>query len=248
MVLPKEHGSWSLAFEPVALGLLAAPSKAGIPLAMSACAVFFLRRPLKLLLQTKPDPRRPLAAFCVGILMLLATAGLAFAARFGGAAQLWPLIPAACAGAFFVWFDAQNEGREGAAEITGATSFALLPAVFASLAGWRWESSLALAAVMLARSLPTVLLVRALLRRAKDQAFATAPVLLAAVFSTGILFWLAGLSLMPLLAVATSVLLLARAIWYLSPNHPRLSAQQLGFVESILGAAAVVTAAIGWHL
>ena len=248
LVLPKEHGSWSLAFEPVALGLLAAPSKAGIPLAMSACAVFFLRRPLKLLLQTKPDQRRPLAAFCAGNLMLLAAAGLALAARLGGVAQLWPLFPAACVGALFVWFDAQNEGREGAAEIAGATSFALLPAVFASLAGWRWESSLALAAVMLARSVPTVMLVRTLLRRAKGQTFATAPGLLAAIASTGLLFWLSGLSLVPWLAAATSILLLARAIWYLSPNHPRLSARRLGFMELILGAAVVVTAAIGWHL
>jgi hypothetical protein len=203
---------------------------------------------LKLLLQTKPDPRRPLAAFCAGNLMLLAAAGLALAARLGGAAQLWPLIPAMCAGALFVWIDAQNEGREGAAEITGATSFALLPAAFASLAGWRWENSFALAAVMLARTLPTVLLVRAVLRRAKGQVFATAPGLLAAIASAGMLFWLAGLSLMPWLAAATSILLLARAIWYLSPNHSRLSARRLGFMELILGAAVVATAAIGWHL
>jgi hypothetical protein len=43
-------------------------------------------------------------------------------------------------------------------------------------------------------------------------------------------------------------LLLSRAIWYLSPNHSRLSARRLGFMELILGAAVVATAAIGWHL
>ena len=35
---PKEHGSWSLALEPVALGLLVAPSPAGLALATAALA------------------------------------------------------------------------------------------------------------------------------------------------------------------------------------------------------------------
>jgi hypothetical protein len=51
LILPKEHGSWSLALEPLALGLLAAPSLAGGPLAIAAIAGFFLRRPLKILLR-----------------------------------------------------------------------------------------------------------------------------------------------------------------------------------------------------
>src|SRR5215471_15740861 len=72
LVLPKEHGSWSLALEPVALGLFVAPSVAGGALALTAVTVFFLRRPLKLGLATKTDPRRPMALACVSILSLLA--------------------------------------------------------------------------------------------------------------------------------------------------------------------------------
>jgi len=49
--LPKEHGSWSLALEPVAFGLLIVPSLAGGSLAVSATAAFFIRRPLKSLLK-----------------------------------------------------------------------------------------------------------------------------------------------------------------------------------------------------
>lgn len=247
LVLPKEHGSWSLAFEPVALGLLAAPSEAGIPLALAAGAAFFLRRPLRLLLQARPDPRRPLAALCAGSLILSAGAGLALAARLGGVAQLWPLIPAAFAGAIFVWFDARHENRAGAAEIAGAASFALLPAAFALLAGWQPESSLALAAVMLARSVPTVMLVRTLLRHAKGQPTTKAPVLLAAMIATGILFWLASLSLAPWMTVAISFLLLARAIWCLAADRSRLTARQLGFLELVWGAVVVLAAAIAWH-
>ena len=81
LLLPKEHGSWSLAFEPVALGLLVAPSWAGGALALAAAAGFFLRRPLKLAL-TLPDndPRRAAARPWVAILLLAAVTGLAGAA------------------------------------------------------------------------------------------------------------------------------------------------------------------------
>jgi hypothetical protein len=40
VILPKEHGSWSLALEPIALGLLVAPSWAGGSLAVAVLAGF----------------------------------------------------------------------------------------------------------------------------------------------------------------------------------------------------------------
>jgi len=246
LLLPKEHGSWSLTFEPVALGLLAAPSRPGMSFALAASAGFFLRRPLKLVLQARPDPRQRLAAYGVGGLSLLALAGLLGAIGLGSVVQLWPLLPVLAAGALFLWFDARNEGREGAAEIAGAAAFALLPAVFASLAGWRWESSLALAAVMLARSVPTVMLVRARLRRAKGRPTATRPALVATLCATILLLWLAGRAMIPWLAGAVSVLLLARAVWYLSAQPTPLTAKQIGVLELILGLAVVLTAAWPW--
>ena len=45
LLLPREHGSWSLALEPLALGLIAAPSWPGAALALAALALFFARRP-----------------------------------------------------------------------------------------------------------------------------------------------------------------------------------------------------------
>src|ERR1017187_2204793 len=76
LTLPKEHGSWSLALEPVAFGLLVAPSASGAGLALAAVSGFFLRRPMKLLLSRKNDPRQLLAAVCLGILLFLALTGL----------------------------------------------------------------------------------------------------------------------------------------------------------------------------
>jgi len=248
LVLPKEHGSWSLALEPVTLGLLIAPSRAGIPLALAAAAGFFLRRPMKLLLPAKPEPRRALAASCTGTLLLLFGAGLWLAAELGGATQLWPLVPTALAGLLFIGFDARETNRAGAAEMAGATAFALLPAAFASLAGWRIECSLALAAVMLARSVPTVMLVRTFLRRRKGLSVKCWPAFLATMVASVILFWLAAFSLVPWLVAAFSVLFIVRAAWYSSENTSRLTARRLGYMELFLGVTMILIATVSWHL
>ncbi|HTL73645.1 MAG TPA: YwiC-like family protein [bacterium] len=246
LTLPKEHGSWSLALEPIALGLLVAPSWAGIPLALAASAGFFLRRPVKISLQAQPDPRRSLAAICVGALLFVAAASLLLAMELGGVTRLWPLIPAALAGSLFAWFDARGANREGAAELAGASAFALLPATFASLAGWPAANSLALAAVMLARSVPTVMVVRTFLRRRKGGSVSPVPALLTALAATGILGWLALWSLVPWSVAVFSVLLAARAFWLGSPAAARWSARRLGYLELFMGAALVIVAAATW--
>jgi hypothetical protein len=248
LIVPKEHGSWSLALEPVALGLLAASSRAGGFLALATVAGFFLRRPFKLLLQAKPDDRRPLALACVAGLSLIAIISLTLAAGLGGWLALWSLLPAAAAGIGFAWFDAHGENRAGAAEICGSLAFACLPAAFATLAGWPPAVALALATVMLARSVPTVLLVRTLLRRAKGQSVKTSTALALNLLATGLLLFLAVRSLMPWLPAVVSILLLARAIWYLSPPRPPLTARKLGILELTLGIVVVLTAALAWHI
>ena len=90
LILPREHGSWSLALEPLALGMLAAPSKPGVTLVAAALSGFFLRRPLRLVLSGKPDPRRSLAFAWVAGLGVLALVNLLLAAERGGLARLWP--------------------------------------------------------------------------------------------------------------------------------------------------------------
>lgn len=248
LVLPREHGSWSLALEPLVLGLLVAPSWAGVPLAVAAVAIFFLRRPIKLLLQVKSDSRRPLAAFCAGILLLIAVAALWLAAQSNGWLPLWPLMPAAIAGLVFVWFDTRGGNREEPAELAGVTAFALLPAAFASLAGWRMENCLALAAVMLVRSAPTVLAVRAVVRRRKGQAVSFTAARFSALAGTGLLFWLAALALVPGAVAGFSGVLTIRAFWLGSARAKTFSAKQLGFIELFLGMTAVVIAAVAWRM
>src|SRR5688572_31965504 len=81
--LPKEHGSWSLALEPLALGLLIAPSWAGGALAGAVLAGFFVRRPLKAAFTADLQRRRE-ARGGLALLGMLALAGLFEAGVLGG--------------------------------------------------------------------------------------------------------------------------------------------------------------------
>jgi hypothetical protein len=246
LTLPKEHGSWSLALEPVAFGLLVAPSAAGAALAAAAVSGFFLRRPLKLVVAGKHDSRQPLALVCATILALVGLSGLLQAVRLGAVGGWWPLLPAALVGAVFAWCDGRNGTREGAAELAGAVAFALLPAAFGALAGWPIAASLALSAMMFARSVPTVLTVRTCLRIRKGQVFSIAPALMAAGAGIFLTVWLATLQLMPWAAVAFALVFAARTCWLLL-GRPRLTARTLGITEAVLGVLMVLILSFAWR-
>ena len=245
LVLPKEHGSWSLALEPVALGLLAAPTAAGATLALAAVSGFFLRRPLKILSREQDSERWKTARTSVFALTIITALGLLLAAKIGGVEKLWPLLPAAVAGLVFVWCDNRNEAREGAVEVAGAVAFGLLPAAFGALANWSGPASLALAAVMLVRSVPTVLTVRANLRIKKGQAVSILPALFAAGTGLALSAWLVALRLAPWMAVFFAAVLAVRTVWLLC-WRPRLAARTIGMAEATLGGLMVLALASTW--
>ena len=245
LVLPKEHGSWFLALEPVAFGLLVAPTAAGAALAVAAVSGFLLRRPLKLFAREKDRDRWKTARASVFALAIIAVLGLLLAAKIGGVEKLWPLLPAALAGLVFVWCDSRNEAREGVAEAAGTVAFGLLPAAFGALANWSGPASLALAAVMLVRSVPTVLTVRANLRIKKGQAISILPALLAAGVGLAVCAWLVSIRLAPWTAVLFAAILATRTVWLLC-WRPRLAAGTIGMVEATLGGLMVLALAGTW--
>jgi hypothetical protein len=247
LTLPKEHGSWSLALEPVALGLLVAPSSGGAALAIVAIAVFFLRLPVKILFRGTDCNRRKIALASVSVLAAIAFAGLLIAAKIGGVEKLWPLVPAALAGLSFVWFDSRNESREGAAEISGAFVFGILPAAFATLAGWNFIAAISLAAVMLARSVPTILFVRTFLRIRKGRKAVIAPAIVAAIVSFLLVALLVYSTTAPWLAAAFAFAMALRAVFLLR-TPPNVSPKAIGIAEAILGATMVLTLAIAWKM
>ncbi len=255
LVLPREHGSWSLALEPVALGLLVAPSRGGAWLALAVIAGFFTRRPLKLAVTLpRSDPRRRAT---IGWMLLFATTALAGLLLSTAPSlwrntphptwtALWPLLLATPFGAAFLWFDLRGEMREAEAEIAGSAAFALVPAAFATLAGWSAAPALSLAGLMLARSVPTVLTVRAYLRLAKGKPATALPALACAGGALIAVVALATRGLVPGTAAALALLLVARTAWLLSPRAPTWSARRAGITEAILGAVFVAALALGY--
>lgn len=236
LLLPKEHGSWSLAFEPVALGLLVASSRASWLLALAVVAGFFVRRPLKLAVTLpRGDGRRRPALIWALLFSGLALGFLFASAIVGSWIALWPLLLAALFGAIFLWFDLRNEMREAEAELSGSAAFAVVPAAFATLAGWSAPVALGLAALMLTRSLPTVLTVRTYLRQAKGLPATPVLAITTAAAAFAGIYLLESKDIVPVAGWVLAAGLLLRAIIFLSPLRPVWPAKRVGMLEGVLG-------------
>lgn len=244
--LPKEHGSWSLALEPLVLGLGAAPSSAGAALAVTVLAGFLLRRPVKLLAGGGADSRRRAAIDGAVIWGFAAVAGLVAAAVAAGPTRLWPLLAAIPPGAMFLWFDSRGEARQAAAELAGVVAFAAVPAALASAAGWSAGSAAALAVVMACRSIPAVMTIRTFLRRRKGLAVAIGPALIASLAAVIAAGFLSRAGLAPWTAPAFMALLLGRAVFLLGRPQLGIPATKVGIAGSAVGGILVLVLALSW--
>lgn len=245
---PREHGSWSLALEPVALGLLAAPSAAGGALALATLAGFLARRPLQLVRHEPPGTRRDLAARALAGLLAVALGALlvtAYAAGFGWI--LW-LVPGTIAGAGFLAFDWRNEGRDGWAEVLGAAAFATTTAAIATAAGAPREIAGGLLFASLARAVSTVVLVRALVRGARTGR--RRPVLPLAVTGATVLIaaGLARAGSIPAVLLLALAALGTRAAVMLTLPLPNLRPRMLGIQELLLGIGYVLVIGLSWPI
>lgn len=238
LALPRDHGSWSLVLEPVALGLIAAPSMAGLELAVAALALFLLRRPLQI--ARAGDARSGAAVILVGLLSVVGVAALAAGlGRAGGPA--WVALAAALPFAgLFAWFDLRKAARDVAAEVSGAWAFAAFAAAIPLAAGGAAPVAATLAVFAAARAEGSILPIRAYLRRRKGQAVARWPAVAMPVAGTAACVAMGMLSALWLPA-GWMALFSARAAWILYGRAPALAATRVGIIEAVLGALAVVT-------
>lgn len=177
VLLPAEHGGWSLTLEPVALGLIVAPSAAGALLGLGALAAFLVRVPMRVVLVDRFRgrwlPRTTLAVRAAAI------EGLALAALGAGAvvladASFWPpLALAAPVVAVALAFDARSRSRRAGAEIAGSVAIASVAAAIALAAGEDQALAYGLWAIAAARAVAAIGFVRVQIRRSKHQPPAT---------------------------------------------------------------------------
>jgi hypothetical protein len=251
VALPVEHGGWGIALEPVALGLMVAPTVAGIGLAVATMGSFLSRHPLKLLAadhrnkrrfpRTKIAERFALLYGAVAVLGLL----VAFFAS-SGKQFLWPLLMAAPLAMVQLIADAKGESRALWPELAGSTAMAAIASSIALASGWAWPESLGLWAVLAVRVVPTILYVRARLKRLHGEEAGATPVLIAHLAALVSVIWLVWLKALPMLAAGALTILLLRAFLGLLTERPR-TAKSIGISELCFGALTVFAVALG-HL
>src|SRR5690242_13606880 len=155
IALPIEHGSWGFVFEPIAAGLLLAPSLPAVFMTIFVVGAFLARQPLKFVVADWQQGRR-LPRTAIAVRFLLIFAAISTFGLFGTVILAPPacFIPYVIVGPLVVYLIAQDAARKSRnflPEIMAA--FALsssLPAITLA-AGWSWPASLALWATMLAR-------------------------------------------------------------------------------------------------
>ncbi len=243
LALPIEHGGWGFLLEPIALGLLIAPSWGGALLSVAAVFAFLARQPLKLALQDalreKSYPRTPYCWMFASAYLLAAAVGLTASVAIAGPAMLIPLGLVAPLALTQVLYDAHNRGRALLPELSGAASMASVAAAIAIAGRMRIVPAFAVAGILVARSLPAIVYVRTLLQRAHGNAAASWPAI--AMHALAVI---AIASFAPRFATAAMVVLLIRAIWGLTHEPPR--AKTLGWREIAWGAITVGLAALGY--
>lgn len=241
VAIPAEHGGWGFLSEPLLLGLLIAPSFAGVGIALLMSAIFLLHQPFKIVVKDRRKgrvyERTRLAQRFLVFYGVIGAVGAAVA-WFSATAPAW-ILPLACATPFAVLqlvYEFRNDGRSLISEIVGALVLAsAAPAIL--LAADRVPLAAILAwAVIGLRIIPSILYVRARLRlsRGKPVSRALSVGLHAAAIGIGVLLWALGL-VNAALAIA-SALLLARAIYGLYFSPP-VMARVVGFQELFSGMA-----------
>lgn len=157
------------------------------------------------------------------------------------------LLPPAALGAVFLWFDLRRAGREQAAEICGSAAFGMIAGAIVAAGGSGPTTVLLVSFLMLARAVPTVLFVRAIVRGNKTGVLHPAVALATAIGVTAIAALLAFRGVLPLLTAAAVALLLVRAAFFLRGNRMRLRAKTLGLQELGIGVLYLATVAATWR-
>ena len=249
VALPAEHGSWSLVSEPILLGLLIAPTWAGVALVVAAFALFLLNRPLKIFWTDSRRGRRYQRTRMAGRFVLIyggvVIVGAVLALILGGWRPFTPFAVAAPLLLIFMYYD-QRPGRYWQAELLAPVAFASVVSSVALAGGFSWIVSAALWGFMIARAVPAVLFVRARIRLDKGKPMSPWGVVIAHVLAVGLVALLVWPGWLPMTAVIATLLLLGRAIWSLSDYRWRSSFKALGFLETGFGILAVLLVAIGF--
>jgi hypothetical protein len=252
IAFPPEHGSWGFLLEPIVLGLLVAPSLAGVFLSLAALGAFLARHPLKFVItdhrKGKRYPRTVAAERFALVYSVVALVGAGITVLLAGFEMLLPLVIAVPFALAQVVDYVQNKGRDLVPELAGSCAIAVTASCLVLAGGGSITLALMLWIILIARSIPSILYVRARLRLEKGKPFSVRPVLISNGVALLVVAALALLGEIPVLVVIGVTVLFGRALYGLSRYRKTAPAKIIGIWEMIYGLMLVVLAAVGYGL
>lgn len=247
VAVPAEHGGWGLTFEPVLLGLIVAPSVAGIALAVAALLAFLCRTPVKFAVLDRRRHRRlhrTAIAERVAAIELVLIVALVIVAASTASGRFWvPLVVAAPLFSLELYFDVRSRGRRLVPELAGAVGISSIAAMIVLADGGETVLAGGLWLLLTARAVASIPFVRAQIARLHDRPVARVQL---ACWETAALAIAASAVALDgrLLAGAVAIgFLVALQVW--SRRRPVPKIVIVGVTQMVLGVAAVLAAGFG---
>lgn len=252
IALPVEHGGWGFLAEPILLGLAVAPSMGGLAIGLGTSAAFLARHPAKLFWRNRHrldlSPRFRLARRFALLYTAAALAAFAFAVRDAGWEPLAPFLILSPLLVAFGVYDASNRARRLLPELAAPMGLAVSATAIALAGGWDWAGAWTLWLLLGARSIPSILYVRARLRLERGESIDRRPSLIAHLAAVALGATLARLGLGPWLAAGALAALAIRSVRGLSDGRRPARARQVGFAELAYGLGYVLSIVLGYVL
>lgn len=252
VALPAEHGGWALIVEPIALGLLVAPSFAGLFIGAGALAAFLARHPLKLAIGDRRKARiLNRTSLADRFALLYVTLAIVFFAIAVTSLPREFLLPFVIAGPLvFIQFlyDARGHSRDLVPEVAGALAVGSISTAIALAGGWSRPTALALWIIVACRHVPTILYLRVLLgrRRQKQRARVNGAVIVVQLLPLIAVYVLLSFKIAPVVAMLVFAILFGRAVIGLL-NQAEPTPKILGISEIVFGAFTVLMVSAGYR-
>lgn len=252
VALPAEHGGWALIIEPVSLGLLVAPSIAGVFIGAGALGCFLARHPLKIAIgdrrKNRALKRTSLADRFVLLYVTLAALFFIVAVTSGPREFLLPFVIAGPLLFIQFLYDAGGHSRKLIPEVAGALAVGSIATAIALAGGWSRPIAFALWIIVACRHVPTILYLRDLLSRRRQKQRRTVNALVMAVQLLPLIavYLLLSFKIAPVLAIVVFAVLFVRAVIGLF-NRGEPTPKKLGISEIVFGTFAVLMVGAGYR-
>jgi len=257
--MPAEHGGWGLTLEPGILGVLVAPSVAGLLLGVAALLAFLVRTPLRLVLigrhRAGDRPRsavgleRTHLATRVAALELAGIGVAVVATALLASDPMWwlPMAVAVPLFAVALWFDMHSLSRHLVPEIVGSIAVAGVAAMGALAGGAAWPLAIGAWLILGARILSSIPHVRAQVLRIHRQEAPATLILMGDLAALGTA--LVAVLLEPTLILGALAIVGLIVIQRITLTRPPRPAKILGIRQMALGFGVVGATAVGaWLL